>query len=157
MSLTQCVPKKGGLTVVTSEKNELIPTRTITRLRVCIDYRKLNDATKKDHFLLLFIDNMLERLAGKDYYCFLDGYSRYKQILIHLNDQEKTIFTGPFGTYAFRRISFGLCNALITFMRCMTKIFAYMLGDGCDIFMDDFSIYADPFTKCLANLERVLE
>nr|GEU95669.1 protein NYNRIN-like [Tanacetum cinerariifolium] len=67
-----CVPKKGGFTVVENEENELIPTRLVTRWRVCIDYRKLNEATRKDHFPLSFMDLMLERLAGNKYYCFLD-------------------------------------------------------------------------------------
>ena len=77
VSPVQCVPKKGGMIVVTNEQNELIPTRTVTGWRVCMDYRKLNNATRKDHFPLPFMDQMLERLAGKDYYCFLDGYSGY--------------------------------------------------------------------------------
>ena len=80
VSPVQVVPKKGGMTVVKNDKNELIPTRTVTGWRVCIDYRKLNDATRKDHFPLPFIDQMLERLSGHDYYCFLDGYSGYNQI-----------------------------------------------------------------------------
>ncbi|GKE39858.1 hypothetical protein Tco_1463263 [Tanacetum coccineum] len=74
VSLVHCVPKKGGMTVVTNEDNELIPTRLVTGWRVCIDYRKLNDATHKDHFPLPFMDQMLERLAGNEYYCFLDGF-----------------------------------------------------------------------------------
>ncbi|GKC22233.1 reverse transcriptase domain-containing protein [Tanacetum coccineum] len=65
------------MTVVTNEDNELIPTRLVTGWRACIDYRKLNDASRKDHFSLPFIDQMLERLEGKEYYCFLDGFSRY--------------------------------------------------------------------------------
>jgi hypothetical protein len=96
VSPVQCVPKKGGITVVTNEQNELIPTRTVTGWRVCMDYRKLNSATRKDHFPLPFIDQMLERLAGKDYYCFLDGYSGYNQIAIAPEDQEKTTFTCPY-------------------------------------------------------------
>jgi hypothetical protein len=75
VSPVHCVPKKGGLTVVKNEKDELIPQRTMTGWRMCIDYRKLNKATKKDHFLLPFIDDMLERLANHAYFCFLDGYS----------------------------------------------------------------------------------
>ncbi|GKF65162.1 hypothetical protein Tco_0191679, partial [Tanacetum coccineum] len=78
------VPKKGGMTVVKNEKDELIPQQTVTGWRVCIDYRKLNNATQKDHFPLPFIDQMLERLAGHEYYCFLDGFSRYFQIPIAL-------------------------------------------------------------------------
>ncbi|GJW51644.1 reverse transcriptase domain-containing protein [Tanacetum coccineum] len=87
-----CVPKKGGMTVVTNDENELVPTRLVTGWRVCIDYRKLNEATRKDHFPLPFMDQMLERLAGNEYYCFLDGFSGYFQIPIDLEDQEKTTF-----------------------------------------------------------------
>nr|GEV32339.1 DNA-directed DNA polymerase [Tanacetum cinerariifolium] len=67
-----CAPKKGGMIVVSNENNELIPTRLVTIWRVCIDYRKLNDATRKDYFLLPFMDQMLERLAGNKFYCFLE-------------------------------------------------------------------------------------
>ncbi|GJV08183.1 reverse transcriptase domain-containing protein [Tanacetum coccineum] len=88
VSPVHCVPKKGGFTVVENEQNELIPTRLVTGWRVCIDYRKLNEATRKDHFPLPFMDQMLERLAGNEYYCFLDGFSGYFQIPIDPNDQE---------------------------------------------------------------------
>ncbi|KAM6563688.1 hypothetical protein CsatB_023686 [Cannabis sativa] len=96
VSPVQVVPKKGGMTVIKNEKNELIPTRTVTGWRICIDYRKLNKATRKDHFPLPFIDQMLDRLAEQEYYCFLDGYSGYHQIAIALEDQEKTTFTCPY-------------------------------------------------------------
>ncbi|GKD55094.1 hypothetical protein Tco_1288481 [Tanacetum coccineum] len=108
VSPNQVVPKKGVMTVVKNEKNELIPQRTVTDWRVCIDYRKLNDATQKDHFPLPFIDQMLERLAGHEYYGFLDGFSGYFQILIALKDQEKTTFTCPYGTFAYKRMPFGI-------------------------------------------------
>ena len=91
VSPVQCVPKKGGMTVVANTQNELIPTRTITGWRVCMDYRKLNAATRKDHFPLPFIDQMLDRLAGKEFFCFLDGYSGYNQIAISPEDQEKLL------------------------------------------------------------------
>ena len=93
VSPVQVVLKKGGMTVVANENNELIPTRTLTGWRVCINYRKLNEATCKDHFPLPFIDQMLERLSGHLYYCFLDGFSGYFQIPIDPQDQEKTTFT----------------------------------------------------------------
>ena len=115
VSPVQVVPKKGGITVVQNDNNELISTRTVTGWRVCMDYRKLNDATRKDHYPLPFIDQMLERLAGHDFYYFLDGYSGYNQIAIAPEDQEKTTFTCPYGTFAFRRMPFGLCNAPATF------------------------------------------
>ncbi|GKD83165.1 hypothetical protein Tco_1350004 [Tanacetum coccineum] len=92
VSPVHCVPKKGGMTVITNDENELIPTRLVTGWRVCIDYRKLNEATRKDHFPLPFMDQMLERLAGNEYYCFLDGFSGYFQIPIDPKDQEKTTF-----------------------------------------------------------------
>ena len=81
--------------VVKNDNNEFIPTRTVTGWHVCMDYRKLNKATRKDHFPLPFIDQMLDRLAGYSYYCFLDGYSGYNQIPIAPEDQEKTTFTCP--------------------------------------------------------------
>ena len=122
VSPMQVVPKKVGMTVVKNEKNKLIPTLTITGWRACIDYRKLNKATRKDHYPLPFIDQMLDRLTGHSYYCFLDRYSGYNQIVINPKDQEKTIFTCPYGTYAFKRMSFGLCNAPATFQRCMMAL-----------------------------------
>ena len=90
VSPVHVVPKKGGFTVIRNEKNELIPTQTVTGWRVCIDYRKLNIETRKDHFPLPFIDQMLDRLAGHPHFCFLDGYSEYNQIAIAPEDQEKT-------------------------------------------------------------------
>ena len=80
------VPKKGGTTVIKTEDNTLLPSRTVTGWRICIDYRKLNKATRKDHFPLPFMEHMLDRLAGHEYYCFLDGYSGYNQIAIALED-----------------------------------------------------------------------
>ncbi|GJV70778.1 reverse transcriptase domain-containing protein [Tanacetum coccineum] len=103
VSPVHCVPKKGGMTVVTNEENELVPTRLVTGWRVCIDYRKLNEATCKDHFPLPFMDQMLERLAGNEFYCFLDGFLGYFQIPIDPKDQEKTTFTCLYGTFAYRR------------------------------------------------------
>nr|GEZ34381.1 reverse transcriptase domain-containing protein [Tanacetum cinerariifolium] len=121
------VPKKGGMTIINNDENELVPTRLVTGWRVCIDYTKLNEATRKDHFLLPFMDQMLERLAGNEYYCFLDDFSGYFQIPIDPKDQEKTTFTCPYGTFAYKRIPFGLCNAPGTFQRCMMTIFHDMI------------------------------
>ncbi|GJT35836.1 reverse transcriptase domain-containing protein [Tanacetum coccineum] len=157
VSPVHCVPKKGGMTVVTNEENELVPTRLVTGWRVCIDYRKLNEATCKDHFPLPFMDQMLERLAGNEFYCFLDGFSGYFQIPIDPKDQEKTTFTCPYGTFAYRRMPFGLCNAPGTFQRCMMAIFHDMIEKTMEVFMDDFSVFGDSFSSCLANLDRMLK
>ena len=83
--------------------------------RVCVDYRELNKATLKDHFPLPFIDQVLDSLAGKKYFSFLDGFSGYNQIRITTEDQDKTTFTCPWGTYAYNVLPFGLCNAPATF------------------------------------------
>ncbi|GJZ47245.1 reverse transcriptase domain-containing protein [Tanacetum coccineum] len=155
VSPVYCVPKKGGITVVTKENDELVPTRTVTGWRVYIDYRKLNEETAKDHFTLPFMDQMLERLAGNKYFCFLDGFSGYFQIPIDPNDQEKTTFTCPFGTYAYRRMPFGLCNAPATFQRCMLVIFYDMIEESVEVFMDDFFVFRNSFDTCLNNLDVV--
>ncbi|GKA60459.1 reverse transcriptase domain-containing protein [Tanacetum coccineum] len=157
VSPVHCVPKKGGITVVANEENELILTRLVTGWRVCIDYRKLNEATRKDHFPLPFMDQMLERLAGNEFYCFLDGFSGYFQIPIDPQDQEKTTFTCPYGTFAYRRMPFGLCNAPGTFQRCMMAIFHDMIEKTMEVFMDDFSVFRDSFDSCLSNLEKMLK
>nr|GEZ32084.1 DNA-directed DNA polymerase [Tanacetum cinerariifolium] len=119
VSPIHCVPKKGGMTVIKNDENELVPTRLVTGWRVCIDYRKLNEATRKNHFPLPFMDQMLERLVGNEYYCFLDGFLGYFQIPIELKDQEKTTFTCPYGTFAYKCMPFGLCNAPGTIQRCI--------------------------------------
>jgi hypothetical protein len=155
VSPVQVMPKKRGMTVVKNEKNELIPQRTVIGWRMCIDYRKLNKATKKNHFLLPFINEMLEQLADHSFFCFLDEYSGYHQIPIHPDDQSKTTFTCPYGTYAYRRMSFGLCNAPASFQRCMMSIFSEMIEEIMEVFMDDFSVYGKTFDDCLANLDRV--
>nr|GEU43729.1 reverse transcriptase domain-containing protein [Tanacetum cinerariifolium] len=154
VSPVHCVPKKGGFTVVSNEENELIPTRLVTEWRVFIDYRKLNEATRNDHFPLSFMDQMLERLSGNEYYCFLDGFSRYfpqrpLSSFIHgPRDQEKTTFTCPYGTFSYRRMPFGLCNAPGTFQRCMLAIFHDMVEKTLEVFMEDFSVFGNSIENC---------
>ncbi|GJT54057.1 reverse transcriptase domain-containing protein [Tanacetum coccineum] len=157
VSPVHCVPKKGGITVVANEENGLIPTRLVTGWRVCIDYRKLNEASQKDHFPLPFMDQMLERLARNEFYCFLDGFSGDFQIPIDPQDQEKTTYTCSYGTFAYRRMPFGLCNAPGTFQRCMIVIFHDMIEKTMEVFMDDFSVFGDSFDSCLSNLEKMLK
>ncbi|XP_058189447.1 uncharacterized protein LOC131307046 [Rhododendron vialii] len=157
VSPVQVVPKKAGVTVVRNGEGELVPTRVQTGWRVCIDYRKLNASTRKDHFPLPFIDQILERVAGRAFYCFLDGYSGYNQIEVAMEDQEKTTFTCPYGTFAYRRMPFGLCNAPGTFSRCMMGIFSDMVEKIVEVFMDDFSVFGDSFDECLENLGKVLQ
>ncbi|GJY53578.1 reverse transcriptase domain-containing protein [Tanacetum coccineum] len=131
VSPVHCVPKKGGMTIVTNEKNELVATRTVTGWRVCIDYRN-------------------------KFFCFLDIFSGYFHIPIEPTDQEKTTFTCPRRTYAYKRMPFGLCNAPTTFQRCMIAIFQDMLETSMKVFMDDFSVFGDSFVSYLVNPEQML-
>ncbi|KAK1606724.1 hypothetical protein QYE76_030397 [Lolium multiflorum] len=157
VSPVHCVPKKGGMTVVPNDNDELIPQRIVVGYRMCIDFRKVNKVTKKDHYPLPFIDQMLERLSKNTHFCFLDGYSGFSQIAVKAKDQEKTTFTCPYGTYAYRRMPFGLCNAPATFQRCMSAIFHGFCESIVEVFMDDFSVYGNSFDNCLRNLDKVLQ
>ncbi|GJS99100.1 hypothetical protein Tco_0820270 [Tanacetum coccineum] len=130
------------MTVVTNEKKELVPTRIVTGLRVCINYKNLNEVTRNDHFPLPFMDQMLERLEGNKLFCFLDGFLGYFQISIELADQKKTTFTCPYGTYAYSLVP--------------VAIFQDMLETSTKVFMDDFSVCGDSFDSCLLNLEQML-
>ena len=116
----------------------------------------MNNATRKDHFPLPFINQMLDRLAGHPHLCFLNGYCRYNQIAITPEDQEKTTFTCPYGTFAFRRRPFGLCNAPATFQRCMMSMFPDLVEEVMEIFMDDFTVYGSSFEHCFQNLGTIL-
>ncbi|RVW73656.1 Retrovirus-related Pol polyprotein from transposon 17.6 [Vitis vinifera] len=129
VSPTQVIPKNSGITVVQNDKEEDVSTRLTT---------------------------MLERVFGHPFYYFLDGYSGYFQIEIDLEDQEKTTFTCPFGTFAYRRMSFDLCNAPATFQICMLSIFSDMVEQNLEVFMDDITVYGSAFEDCLVNLEVVL-
>src|SRR3954467_12925477 len=157
VSLVHCVPKKGGMTIVPNDKNELIRQRTIIGYIMCIDFRKLNKATRKDHYPLPFIDQMLERLSKNTHFCYLDGYSCFSQIHVNTADQEKTPFTCPYGTYADRRMPFGLCNAPATFQRCMSPIFHGFCEEIVEVFMEVFPVYGTSFDNCLNNLDKFLQ
>ena len=100
---------------------------------------------------------MIEILSGHDFYYFLDGYSGYNQIPVAFKDQEKTTLTCPYGTFAYRRMPFGLCNAPATFQRCMMAIFSDMVEEFIEIFMDNFSVFGSSFDNCLHNLFLVLQ
>ncbi|GJT61854.1 reverse transcriptase domain-containing protein [Tanacetum coccineum] len=103
------------------------------------------------------MDQMLERLAGNEYYCFLDGFSGYFQIPIEPHDKEKTTFTCPYRTLAYRRMPFGLCNAPDTFQRCMMAIFHDMIEKTMEVFMDDFLVFRNSFGNCLSRVDKMLQ
>ncbi|XP_021751340.1 uncharacterized protein LOC110717003 [Chenopodium quinoa] len=118
VSPVHVVTKKGGMTIVKGGGGEEISTRTVTRWRICIDYK------------------------------------RFFQIPIHPNDQEKTNFMCPYGTFAYRRMPFGLCNARSNFQRCMTSIFSEMLENEIEVFMDDFSVGGSSLTHVFINMKK---
>ena len=109
------------MTIVKNERHELM--YLLEWSLVGIDYRKLNNATQKDHFPLSLLDQNLEQLVGHSL-CYLDGYSGFFQIPIHRRDQEKTTFTCPYRTFAYWRMLFRLCNALAAFQRYILAIFS---------------------------------
>src|SRR3954470_21849563 len=113
---------------------------------MCIDFTKLNKSTRKDHYPLPFIDQMLERLSKNTQFCYLDGYFGFSQIHVNTADQDKTTFTCPYCTYAYRRMPFGLCNAPATFQRCMSAIFHGFCEEIVEVFMDNFSSMEPPLT-----------
>ncbi|RVW25890.1 Retrovirus-related Pol polyprotein from transposon opus [Vitis vinifera] len=140
---------------------EVVRTEVLKLLQAGIIYPyltalgKLNAVTRKDHFPLPFIDQVLEGVSGHPFYCFLDGYSGYFQIEIDVEDQEKTTFTCPFGTYAYRRMPFGLCNALATFQRCTLSIFSDMVERIMEVFMDDITIYGGFYRRFIQDFSKL--
>jgi len=105
---------------------------------------------------LPFIDQVLDGLVGKKLFSFLDGFSGYNQIQISPEDQDKTTFTCPWGTFTYKVLPFGFCNALATFQRFVLRIFSELFHDSVEIYMDDFTPYGDDFQEALSNLGKVL-
>uniref|UniRef100_A0ACD5TNS3 Uncharacterized protein n=1 Tax=Avena sativa TaxID=4498 RepID=A0ACD5TNS3_AVESA len=123
---------------------------------MCIDFRKLHKETIKIHKQLPLINYIMEMMFANSYFCFLDGYSGYSQIAIQPEDQEKTTFTCPYGTYAYRLMPFGLSNAAATFQECVLKIFDNFVESSREVLMDIFVVYGTTFEQCLYNLDRFL-
>lgn len=128
----------------------MIVPKKYGRWCIYIDYRELNKATLKDYFPILFINQVLDTLADKKYFSFLDGFSGYNQFQISPLGQDKTTFTFPWGTSAYRVLPFGLCNAPTTFQRVVLAIFADL--ECLEIYMDDFFVFDNSFDEALKNL-----
>lgn len=143
------VSEKTDMKIVENDKCEIVPTRIENKSKMYIDYWKLNEVTKKDNFSIHFLDQMVEYGSPKNHFStFWKFFLGFYQIPIAQEDQEKTIFTCTYGTYAF----IGLCNALSTFQRCMMSIYFDFINKCIGVFMDDFSIYEDSFHNCFHNL-----
>jgi len=123
--------------------------------RTCVDYRKLNDVTKKDAHPLPRIDDIFDALRGTKYFSTLDLASGYHQVAVAKEDQEKTGFVTPWGHYEYTVMPFGLCNAPATFQRLMALVFSCLIGLDCLIYLDDIIIFAPTFDVHLIRLEKV--
>ncbi|GJT09361.1 reverse transcriptase domain-containing protein [Tanacetum coccineum] len=132
--------------------NKIMARMDAMTMKMDAQYKEMKSRTECNHYR----DQMLERLAGNKYFCFLDGFSGYFQIPIDIMDQEQTTFTYPFETYAYRRMPFGLCNAPATFQRCMLPIFHDMIEESLELIMDDFSVFGNSFDNCLHTLDKML-
>lgn len=138
----------GGFNVVSNERNDLVSMWSVTKWSVFMDYRKLNAWTEKDHFSFPFMDQILDRLVKKGWSFFLYGYSGCNQISLSLEDEAKTAFICPYGTFSFKRMPFRLCNASTTFQRCMLSIFSKMVEDSIEVLMDELLVVGNSLDKC---------
>ena len=134
----------------------MAPNKVTGKWGICVDFRELNKATLKDYFPLPFIEKILDTLSRKKYFSFPYEYCGYNQILIAPKDQDKTTFTCPWGTYAYRVLPFGMCNSPATFQWVVLGIFVDLIHDYVEVYMDDFIVYGNTFQEALENLRKVL-
>ncbi|KAL2624023.1 hypothetical protein R1flu_008268 [Riccia fluitans] len=126
------------------------------KLRICIDYRKLNASFVTDAFPLPYIDLMLESIVGQEMYSFMDRFNGYNQVSVAERDREKTAFITEWGAFAYRVMPFGLKNAPSTFQRVVTTAFKEYLNDFMQTYLDDFIVYGSR-TDHLDHLRKCLE
>lgn len=123
--------------------SNLVPTRKKTgEIRLCVDLRNLNQVSLKDNYPLPKMDHILQRVVGASRISLLDGFSGFNQILVHPDDQDKTAFTTPWGTFKYVKIPFGLKNAGATFQRAMDIAFAREIHDFLVIYLDDLTSFS---------------
>ena len=135
--------------------SNLVSTRKkIGEIRLCLDFRNLNKASLKDNYPLPKMDHVLQRVVGSKRISLLDGFSGYNQILVHPDDQLKTAFTTPWGTFMYLKMLFGLMNAGATFKRAMDIAFSKELGFFIIIYLDDITVFSKTDEE---HLKKVFE
>jgi hypothetical protein len=136
----------------------MVPTQKKSReIRLCIDFRNLSKVSLKDNYPFPKMDHILQKVVGSIRISLLDGFSGYNQVLVHPDDQEKTTFTTPWGTFMYVKMPFGLMNVVATFQREKDIAFVEELGKLIVIYLDDVTIYSQSDDKHLRHLRRVLE
>lgn len=125
-------------------------------LRFRVDYRKLNQVTKKDVYPLPRINDSLDRLRNARYFSSMDLRSRYWQIEVHERDREKTAFVTPGGLYEFKVLPFGLCSAPATFQGMMDTVLTGLKWQTCIVYLDDVVMFSETFDEHLRRLTSVL-
>ena len=125
--------------------------------RFCVDYRKVNEVTRKDAYPIPRIDETLDTLAGATFFSTLDLRSGYWQVEVDPGDREKTAFCTPEGLFEFNVMPFGLCNAPATFQRLMDSVLAGLHWRDCLVYIDDIVVVGKSFEEHLHNLQQVLE
>ena len=136
--------------------SNLIPTRKkIGEIRLCVDLRNLNKVSLKDNYPLPKMDHILQRVVGSTRISLLDGFSDYNQILVHSDDQPKTTFTTPWGTFMYVKMPFGIMNVGATFQRAMDISFAKEIHDFLVIYLDDITIFSKSDYQHLDHLRQV--
>jgi hypothetical protein len=135
--------------------NLVIVRKKNGEVRLCVDFRNLNRCSKKDNYPLPKMEHLLQRILGANVMSFLDGFSGYNQISVHPDDQEKTAFTTPWGTFMYAKMPFGLMNVRATFQRAMDIDFMGEKDKFFLIYLDDIIVYSNSHEEHLKHLKRV--
>jgi hypothetical protein len=157
VSHVHVVLKKGGITIVENDKNELIPQCIIIGWQMCIVIKNLTRLQRKITSHYPSLTRCWNSLQSTPSFVSLMGIPDINKSRSTPEDQSKTTFICPYGTYAYQRMLFGLCNALASFQECMMSIFSDIIKKFMDVFMDDFPIYDTTFDDCLDTLDKVLQ
>jgi hypothetical protein len=138
--------------------SNLVPTRKKTGdIKLYIDFRNLNKVSLKDNYSLPKMDHILQKVVGSRRISLLDGFSGYNQVLFHPEDQEKTTFTTPWGSFMYVKMHFGMMNVGATFQRAMDISFVDETVKFIVIYLDDVTIYSKSDEEHLLHLKRVFE